>query len=198
MRRYLPAEVAAATPPGVMIVAVLRAAGRPLPCVGMTLRSKIIRLAHENPSLRDSLLPLLVDDGVKTAVSAVTIDGVRYTWKRANKAPRGRSGIGSPPDQFRPWYLRAQDDSFIVALNHNQFSSSFMTKSSDPPAWKVMLRFPSHPEEVDRHGGFVQLYLKTRFPSVAGDDEGTQEAMAAGVRAWEKMKKDRDEKLAGG
>lgn len=33
MRRYLPAEVAAATPPGVMIVAVLRAAGRPLPCV---------------------------------------------------------------------------------------------------------------------------------------------------------------------
>lgn len=61
-----------------------------------------------------------------------------------------------------------------------------------------MLRFPSHPEEVDRHGGFVQLYLKTRFPSTAGDDDGTQEAMAAGVRAWEKMKKDRDARLAGG
>lgn len=164
----------------------------------MTLRSKIIRLAHENPSLRADLLPILAEDGVKTAVSAVTIDGVRYTWKRANKAPKGRRGIGAPPDRFRPWYLKAQDDSFIIALNHNRFIASYIAEPSDPPAWKVMLRFRSHPDEKDRHGGFVQLYLKARFPSAEGDDEGTQEAMAAGVRAWEKMKRERDAKLAGG
>ncbi len=164
----------------------------------MTLRSRLIRLAHENPALRADLLPLLAEDGVKTAVSAVTIDGARYTWKRGPKGSKGRSGIGSPPDRFRPWHLRASDDRFIIALNHNRFLAPYMPEPNEPPAWKVMLRFDSHPDEVAKHGGYVQLYLKARFPSAEGDDEGTQEAMAAGVRAWEKMKKDRDAKPAGG
>ncbi len=164
----------------------------------MTLRSKIIRLAHENPALRADLLPILAEDGVKTAVSAVTIDGVRYAWKRADKSPRGMRGIGSAPDQFRPWYLKAPDGSFIIALNHSEFTAAHMRKTNDPPAWKVMLRFPSLPEEVSKNGTLTQFYLKARFPSAEGDDEGTQEAMAVGVRAWEKMKKDRDAKLAGG
>lgn len=161
----------------------------------MTLRSKVIRLAYENPELRGDLLPILSRDPVKVAVAkSVTVDGNRYTWKRAGKAPKGRSGMGSPPDQFRPWYLRAQDDSFIIALNHTQFIPPFST-TNDPPAWKVMLRFRSHPDEVAKNGGFTQFYLKTRFPSENGDEDGVQEAMNAGVKAWEKLKAERDEKL---
>jgi hypothetical protein len=41
----------------------------------MTLRSKLIRLAHENPSLREGILPLLKDGAglTKSAASAKAI-----------------------------------------------------------------------------------------------------------------------------
>lgn len=162
----------------------------------MSLRSKVIRLAHEKPELRGKLLPLLVEDGVKTAVKAVTIEGTRYTWKRANKAPKGRSGWGSPPDQFRAWRLEDSKGNLIVQILHNRYIPPFQSEPSEPPAWKVMLRFTSHPEEMAKNGTYTQFFLKARFPSENGDEEGIEEAMAASVRAWEKLKRERDEKLA--
>lgn len=166
----------------------------------MTLRSKIIRLAYENPDLREDLLPILAE-GVKTAVAkSVTVDGNRYTWKRAGKATKGRAGLGAPPDKFRPWQLMLanSDRDMIIQVTHNRFIPPFQPEPTDPPAWKVMLRFKSLPDEIAKHGTFAQFYLKTRFPSENGDEEGVQEAMNAGVKAWEKLKAERDAKLLDG
>lgn len=153
-----------------------------------TLRSQLIRLAHDNPDLRGELLPLLADK--VAAPGAVTIGGVRYKWKRDTKST-GRGSIGTGPNHLRGWYLKDAEDHAIILIQHSHHIPPYWPQP-DKQEWKVIMRFPALPEEVGKNQ--VDFTLKMRFPSKDGE-EGIEDAMAAGVRAYTNLKIKRDAQM---
>jgi hypothetical protein len=119
---------------------------------------------------------------------AVTlVSGESCRWKRDKKVPGGLGGANSRDERFRGWSLQGKTGSHIL-LHHTHDLPMYVTPKG-PPEWRVQLRFPSTQEERDggTYGTSRDFFLKRRFPSPNGDEEGLQEAMQAGVHAWNKM-----------
>lgn len=128
---------------------------------------------------------------MKTSAMNVTIDGVKYTWKR-EPVLKGRMSIGSAPSQFRPWRLISSDGQRLIAqITHTLGIKSFEA-AKEPPAWKVMIRVPTHPEEQMTHGTTKNIFLKGSFPSPQGDTENIQPAMELAVKGYMQFIKGRE------
>ena len=142
-----------------------------------TLRSQVIRLAHQKPELRPLLLPLLKE--ARVTLPAETIDGVKYKWVQSKKRT-GRSAIGSAPQQLRSWRLEAPDGTLIAQLLHTHDVEAYVTPS-EPPAWRVHIRVSNK-----------DLNLKGRFPDpdLKGDENtaALQSAAKLAVQGYTKFK----------
>lgn len=77
----------------------------------MTLRSKLIRLAHDNPDLRPQLLPLLKEAAVEKVLYTVSINipkdsarRVQREFDRAlDKAIKGMQKSSGPEEETNFW-----------------------------------------------------------------------------------------------
>lgn len=137
----------------------------------MSLRNRIIHLAHAEPELRGVLLPLLERDPV-TAVKTEKYNGVKFTWKQA-KRQKGRAGIGQADQKYASWSLQnpTYPGVHIVVLRHNLDVMSYVTRP-DEPFWKISIRVPSvSDDEKMSHGGYRELYVKKTFPAPEGSDD---------------------------
>lgn len=123
----------------------------------------------------------------KTAAKTVTIKGVRCTWNRAPKRS-GRSGMGSGPNKFRPWYLESPEGKILVTISHTGDYPPFVSVS-EPPAWKVQFRFPAKAADVERYGAYRDFTLKARIDSPEGDEDEASvlRAMNLAVSSYEKQ-----------
>lgn len=123
----------------------------------------------------------------KTAALTVTLDGVKCKWVREPKRS-GRSSIGRAANEFRGWSLQAPDGSYKAMISHTHDVPSYSTPT-EPPAWKIMLRFPAKESDRAKHGSWVNFTLKARVPAPGGDtDEAAMKrALDLAVTAYEKQ-----------
>ena len=121
---------------------------------------------------------------VSKTAAGLTVDGVRYTWRRDRKTD-------FRDDRFRGYALVKPDGGLIANLSHTHDVAPYDHRTLEPPAWKVMIRVPATEEERGTHGTLRNVFLKPRFPSQNGDAEGSQAAMDFAVQAFTHWMKDR-------
>jgi len=126
----------------------------------------------------------------KTAGASVAINGTQYNWKRVAQTT-GNRAIGSGLPEFRSWQLTGPDGNLIAQLIHSQDLPPYV-KSPDKNEWKIIIRIPATPEERKQHGSEKSLTLTKRVSSEHGDLEGTPEAMALAVKAYQQFIKGRE------